>query len=53
MGVSGGPSEDQVYTRYFYVTKTLMSFYEDREEEGGENVDLWKKKQRMCFCLKV
>jgi hypothetical protein len=33
--------------------KVLMNFYEDREEEGGEDVELRKKKQRMCFCLRV
>jgi hypothetical protein len=33
--------------------QVLMSFYEDREEEGGEDVELRKKKHRMCFCLRV
>jgi hypothetical protein len=30
-----------------------MSFYEDREEEGEEYVELKKKKQRRCFCPRV
>jgi len=29
-----------------------MGFYEDREEDGEEYVEL-KKKQRRCFCLRV
>jgi hypothetical protein len=33
--------------------KILMSFYEDREEEGGEDVELKKKKQRTYFCPRV
>jgi len=31
----------------------LMSFYEDKEEEKEEDVELRKKKQRMCFYLRV
>jgi len=29
--------------------KILTSFYEDRENEGEEDVEFRKKKQRMCF----
>ena len=31
--------------------KVLTSFYEDREEEGEEDVEDKKKKQRMCFFI--
>jgi len=35
------------------LIKILMSFYEDIEEEREEDVELKKKKQRMCFCPRV
>jgi hypothetical protein len=30
-----------------------MSFYEDREEEGEEDVELRRRKQRIYLCLRV
>ena len=33
--------------------KVLMSFYEDRKEEGEEDIKLRKKKQKMYLCLGV
>jgi len=33
--------------------KILMSFYEDRKEEGEKDIKLKKKKQKMCLCLGV
>jgi len=35
------------------LIEVLMSFYEDREEEGEEDVKLRKKKHKMCLCLRV
>ena len=35
------------------LMEILMSFYEDREEEGEEDVKLRKKKHKMCLCLRV
>jgi hypothetical protein len=30
-----------------------MSFYEDREEEGEEDVELRRRKQKIYLCLRV
>jgi hypothetical protein len=30
-----------------------MSFYEDREKEGEEDVELRRRKQRIYLCLRV
>jgi hypothetical protein len=30
-----------------------MSFYEDREEKGEEDVELRRRKQRIYLCLRV
>jgi len=33
--------------------KVLLSFYEDGEEEGEENVKVREEKEGMCFCLRA
>jgi len=30
-----------------------MSFYEDREEEGEENVKVREKEEGLCLCLRA
>jgi hypothetical protein len=32
--------------------KVLMSFYEDREEEGEENVEV-REEEGLCLCLRA
>jgi hypothetical protein len=33
--------------------KVLINFYEDRKEEGEENVEVREKEEGMCLCLRV
>jgi len=35
------------------LMKVLMSFYEDREEEGEENIEVREEEEGLCLCLKV
>ena len=56
--IDGGPSKNQVSTRYFYVVKkilikVLMSFYEDRESGGEENVEVKEEEEEMCLCIRT
>jgi len=33
--------------------KVLVSFYEDREEEEEENMEVREKREGMCLCLRA
>jgi hypothetical protein len=35
------------------LIKVLMSFYEDRESGGEENVEVKEEEEEMCLCIRT
>jgi hypothetical protein len=53
----GDPSKIKLVQGIFMwqkiLIKVLMSFYEDRESGGEENVEVKEEEGGMCLCIRV